>query len=66
MTEAEESRECAVLRERHRIGPGEEDDFRVRNLSEITDARAASQRILTLLLIGGGVDRAAGRRVSGS
>ncbi|MDA0367711.1 MAG: ABC transporter permease [Proteobacteria bacterium] len=49
MTEAEE-RVNALLRERHRIGPGEEDDFQVRNLSEITDARAASQRILTLLL----------------
>lgn len=49
MTEAEEAVNT-LLRERHRIGPGEEDDFRVRNLSEITDARAASQRILTLLL----------------
>ncbi len=49
MTEAEESVN-ALLRERHRIGAGEEDDFQVRNLSEITDARAASQRILTLLL----------------
>jgi putative ABC transport system permease protein len=39
-----------VLRARHRIGPGEEDDFRLRNLAEITDARAESQRILTLLL----------------
>jgi len=39
-----------VLRTRHRIGPGEEDDFRLRNLAEITDARAESQRILTLLL----------------
>lgn len=40
----------ALLRLRHRIGPGEEDDFRLRNLSEITSARAESQRILTLLL----------------
>jgi len=40
----------ALLRLRHRIGPGDEDDFRLRNLSEITDARAESQRILTLLL----------------
>lgn len=39
-----------VLRTRHRTGPGEEDDFRLRNLAEITDARAESQRILTLLL----------------
>ena len=39
-----------LLRQRHRIRPGEEDDFKVRNLEEITAARAASQRILTILL----------------
>jgi len=49
MKEAEEEVN-ALLRLRHRIGPGDEDDFRLRNLSEITDARAESQRILTLLL----------------
>ena len=49
MKEAEEA-VSELLRQRHRIGPGEEDDFTVRNLSEITDARAESQRILTLLL----------------
>ena len=49
MKEAEEAVN-EFLRQRHRIGPGEEDDFTVRNLSEITDARAESQRILTLLL----------------
>lgn len=49
MKEAEEAVN-ELLRQRHRIGPGEEDDFTVRNLSEITDARAESQRILTLLL----------------
>ena len=49
MKEAEEAVNN-LLRERHRIGAGEDDDFRVRNLSEITNARAESQRILTLLL----------------
>ena len=49
LTEAEEGVN-ELLRARHRIGAGEDDDFNVRNLSEITEARAASQRILTLLL----------------
>ena len=49
MTEAEAAVN-ELLRQRHSIGPGEEDDFTVRNLSEITSARAESQRILTLLL----------------
>ncbi len=49
MTEAEEGVN-ELLRQRHRIAAGEDDDFSVRNLSEITEARAESQRILTLLL----------------
>ncbi len=49
MSEAEED-VTELLRTRHRITAGEDDDFRVRNLSEITEARAESQRILTLLL----------------
>ena len=49
MTEAEEGVN-ELLRQRHRIVAGEDDDFSVRNLSEITEARAESQRILTLLL----------------
>ena len=40
----------ALLRERHRIGAGEEDDFRVRNISEIVATRTATTRIMSLLL----------------
>jgi ABC-type antimicrobial peptide transport system permease subunit len=32
--------------------PGEPDDFDIRNLSEVAEARAASARILTALLVG--------------
>ena len=40
----------ALLRERHRIAPGEEDDFSVRNISEIVATRTATTRIMSLLL----------------
>ena len=40
----------ALLRERHRIGAGEEDDFAVRNISEIVATRTATTRIMSLLL----------------
>ena len=40
----------ALLRQRHRIGPGEEDDFVVRNISEIVAARTATTRLMSLLL----------------
>ena len=39
-----------LLRQRHRIRPGAGDDFYVRNLSQILEARADSSRIMTLLL----------------
>jgi putative ABC transport system permease protein len=39
-----------LLRQRHRIRPGETDDFFVRNLSQFLEARAASSRVMTLLL----------------
>ncbi len=41
---------ATLLRQRHRIQPGEEDDFTVRNLSEIFAAREASARTMALLL----------------
>ena len=48
---AETEKEIAgLLRQRHRIRPGQPDDFVVRNLSELMAAREASQRILALLL----------------
>ncbi|KAF1720372.1 ABC transporter permease [Pseudoxanthomonas wuyuanensis] len=40
----------ALLRQRHRIGPGEADDFQVRNISEIVATRTATTRLMSLLL----------------
>ena len=40
----------ALLRQRHGIGPGEEDDFTVRNISEIVATRTATTRLMSLLL----------------
>ncbi len=39
-----------LLRQRHEIGPTEEDDFRVGNMTEIADAAEQSTLIMTLLL----------------
>jgi len=39
-----------LLRERHHIGRGQEDDFNLRHPTEIAQARVASQRTMTLLL----------------
>jgi putative ABC transport system permease protein len=39
-----------LLRQRHRLQPGQEDDFNLRNLSEVLGAQEASSRIMTLLL----------------
>lgn len=39
-----------ILRQRHRIGPGKEDDFSVRNLSDLMAAREESARTMTMLL----------------
>jgi putative ABC transport system permease protein len=40
----------ALLRQRHRLQPSQEDDFSVRNLAEIAATREASARTLALLL----------------
>jgi putative ABC transport system permease protein len=40
----------ALLRERHRIQPGEDDDFSLRNLTEMAGAREQGTRTLTTLL----------------
>jgi putative ABC transport system permease protein len=40
----------ALLRQRHGIPPGREDDFGMRNLSEILEAQEQSTRVLTYLL----------------
>ncbi len=39
-----------LLRQRHRLQPGADDDFTLRNLSEVLQAREESSRIMTLLL----------------
>jgi putative ABC transport system permease protein len=40
----------ALLRQRHRLQPGAEDDFSLRNLAELMAAQEASSRVLALLL----------------
>jgi len=49
MTEAE-ARMRELLRQRHRLQPGQDDDFFVRNLSEILQAQEAASKIMALLL----------------
>ena len=39
-----------LLRQRHRIAPDGEDDFTIRNLSDITEAATTSARVMTVLL----------------
>jgi len=39
-----------LLRQRHRLQTGQDDDFYVRNLSEILEAQEASSKVLALLL----------------
>jgi putative ABC transport system permease protein len=40
----------SLLRDRHRIGPGQDDDFFVRNLADLADLREQQGRVMTLLL----------------
>ena len=39
-----------LLRQRHRIQPDQEDDFTVRNLTQVAEAASATARILSLML----------------
>ena len=39
-----------LLRDRHSIVPGRPDDFMIRNVSEVFEARAESSKVMTLLL----------------
>ena len=48
--DAAESSINDVLRSRHRIGVGQEDDFSVRNLTAIAETAAATTRIMSILL----------------
>jgi putative ABC transport system permease protein len=49
-TRAMEEQVRGLLRQRHRLQPGADDDFSLRNLAEVMAAQEASSRILTLLL----------------
>jgi putative ABC transport system permease protein len=40
----------ALLRQRHRLQPGQRDDFVLQNMSEMLDAREASSRAMAVLL----------------
>ncbi len=40
----------ALLRQRHRIGPERDDDFNVRNLSDIAEAETTTARVMSVLL----------------
>jgi len=39
-----------LLRQRHRIGPDRDDDFNVRNLSDIAEAASSTARVMAILL----------------
>jgi len=49
-TERAERDVTALLRDRHHIQPGADDDFSIRNLTEIASAQQEGTRTLTLLL----------------
>ena len=49
MKEAED-RIRELIRQRHKLQPGTDDDFTIRNLTEILQAQEASSKVLTLLL----------------
>ena len=40
----------AILRDRHRIRPGQDDDFMVRNLADVAQLADQSSRVMTMLL----------------
>ena len=49
MDQAQQEME-ALLRERHRIQPGQDDDFTIRNLTEVFAAQETSARVMSILL----------------
>jgi putative ABC transport system permease protein len=49
MDEAQREME-SLLRQRHRIQPGQDDDFTVRNLSDVFAAQESSARVMSILL----------------
>ena len=49
-TFAAEEQIATMLRERHNLRPGQENDFNVRNLTDIAEAAQATTRVMTMLL----------------
>ncbi|MEW6513690.1 MAG: ABC transporter permease [Pseudomonadota bacterium] len=49
-SKAAEERVRELLRQRHRLQPGQDDDFTLRNLTEILQTREESSRVMALLL----------------
>jgi putative ABC transport system permease protein len=49
-TSSAEREITALLRQRHRLGPNQENDFTIRNLTDVADAADQSSRIMTNLL----------------
>jgi putative ABC transport system permease protein len=41
-----------LLRQRHKLGPNQDDDFTVRNLSDLAEAQEESSKVMTQLLTG--------------
>ena len=39
-----------LLRQRHRLQPGQDDDFTIRNLAEVFAAQESSARVMSILL----------------
>ncbi len=50
MMEQAQAEVTSLLRQRHRIQPGQEEDFTVRDLTELFAARQSSARIMSILL----------------
>jgi putative ABC transport system permease protein len=50
MMKEAEAQIVALPRQRHRLQPGQDDDFRVRNLSEVFAAQEDSARVMSILL----------------
>ena len=51
-TEATGQQVTALLRSRHNLRPGQEDDFSIRNLSDVAETAAETSRVMTMLLGG--------------
>ena len=50
MTQEAQDEMTALLRQRHRIQPGQDDDFNIRNMEEVFKAQETSARVMSILL----------------